>query len=477
MPTPPPSPAPAAPERPARTLFSALTPGGERNLADTLRDERTGGLLLLAGAVAALLWANVAPDSYAAVSGTVVGPAALHLDLDLAHWASDFLLAIFFFVVGLELKREIVVGELRHLATAALPAAAAIGGMVVPAGIYLLLNTTMAGGAPQGWAVPTATDIAFAVGVLAIVGRGVPVALRAFLLTLAVVDDLLAIAIIAIGYTDTVTIGLMLGSFVCIAVFGLALRRGVRSPFLLVPLALASWALLHASGVHATIAGVLLGFAVPALPGSAVPGSASVDDADHSLAERYEHLWRPVSAGFAVPVFALFAAGVTVQVATIGATFTEPVGLGVILGLVLGKPLGITLATFLVARFTRARLAPGLGWWDVIGVGMLAGIGFTVSLLVGSLAFGTGTVLDDHVVVGVLAASLLAALGGGAVLAWRGRLHAARAGGTTEPDATDRAERSAVDPQSPPVVQDTAVPAPGGTASDHQPDHEPGATG
>ncbi len=473
MPTPPAEP---------RTLFSTLTPGSERNLADTLRDERTGGLLLLAGAVVALLWANLAPDSYEAVSGTVVGPAALHLDLDLAHWAADGLLAIFFFVVGLELKREMVVGELRHVATAALPAAAAVGGMVVPAGIYLLVNTTMANGHPAGWAVPTATDIAFAVGVLAIVGRGVPVALRAFLLTLAVVDDLLAIVIIAVGYTDTVAIGLMLASFGCVAVFAVALRRGIRTPFLLVPLALAAWALLHASGVHATIAGVLLGFAVPAAVGTAgraaAGASAPADDhGDESLAERYEHLWRPVSAGFAVPVFALFAAGVTVEAATFGATFTEPVGLGVVLGLVLGKPLGIVGATWLVSRFTRARLAPGLGWWDVAGVGLLAGIGFTVSLLVGSLAFGTGTVLDDHVVVGVLAASLLAALCGGAVLAWRGRVHTARAAHAARPDAADRAATAATTPQSPPVAYDTAVPAPDAAVPDAaEGGHEPGAT-
>jgi len=455
----------SATERPSRTLFSALSPGSERNLADTLRDERTGGLLLLAGALAALLWANLAPESYRAVSGTVIGPAALHLDLDVAHWAADGLLAIFFFVVGLELKREIAVGELRHVATAALPAAAAVGGMIVPAGIYLAVNATMPGGAPQGWAVPTATDIAFAVGVLAIVGRGVPVALRAFLLTLAVVDDLLAIVIIAVGFTDAVAIGLVAGSLACVAVFALALRRGLRSPFLLVPLALAAWALLHASGVHATIAGVLLGFAVPALPGSVTRGAA--DDAP-SLAERYEHLWRPVSAGFAVPVFALFAAGVTIETATIGATFTQPVGLGVILGLVLGKPLGITLATLVVSRFTRARLAPGLGWWDVIGVGLLAGIGFTVSLLVGSLAFGTGTIEADEVVVGVLAASLIAALSGGAVLAWRGRVHASRAGAAARPDAAERA----TDPQAPPVVHDTGAAAPG-TPEEHP---EPGAT-
>ncbi|TQL02840.1 Na+/H+ antiporter NhaA [Cellulomonas sp. SLBN-39] len=438
----------SAPDKPRtpRLLLASLSPGSRRNLNDTLRDERTGGILLLVGAVAALLWANVWPDSYDAVSGTVVGPAALHLDLDLAHWASDGLLAIFFFVVGLELKREMVVGELRHVATAALPAAAAVGGMVVPAGIYLAFNTTMAGGAPQGWAVPTATDIAFAVGVLALVGRGVPVALRAFLLTLAVVDDLLAIVIIAVAYTDDVALLLLAGSLAAVAVFAVLLRRGVRSPWLLVPLALVAWGLLHAAGVHATIAGVLLGFAVPASPGSVDPRRAAAAEADddgegddHSLAERYEHLWRPVSAGFAVPVFALFAAGVTIDPATLGGTFSDPVGLGVLAGLVLGKPVGIVVATWLLTRFTRARLAPGLGWWDVTGVGLLAGIGFTVSLLVGRLAFGTGTPHDDHVVVAVLTASLLAAAGGGVVLSWRGRVHTALAAATGEPEVAPAA--------------------------------------
>jgi len=422
-----------------RPLLASLTPGGERNLRDTLRDERTGGVLLLVGAVAALLWANLGPTSYRAVSATVVGPAALHLDLSVAQWASDGLLAVFFFVVGLELKRELVVGELRHPATAVVPAVAAVGGMAVPAALYLLVNLTRPGGDPAGWAVPTATDIAFAVGVLALVGRHLPVALRAFLLTLAVVDDLLAIVVIAVAYTDRVAVGLLAGSLTAVALFGLALARGARSPWLLVPLALLAWGLLHASGVHATIAGVLLGFAVPAVPGSArgprpTRGATDVhgppDDPalpDGSLAERYEHLWRPVSAGVAAPVFALFAAGVAVAPATLGAALADPVAQGVVLGLVVGKPAGIVLATWLVARFTRARLAPGLGWSDVLAVGTLAGIGFTVSLLVGTLAFGTGTARDDHVVVAVLVASVTAAVLGSALLARRGRVHAAAA--------------------------------------------------
>lgn len=428
-----PHPRPSGAPRPR--LLARPSVGGERNLRDTLRDERTGGVLLLVGALAALVWANVSPGSYRAVSDTVVGPAALHLDLSVAHWASDGLLAIFFFVVGLELKREMVVGELRHVRTAVLPAVAAVGGMLVPAGIYLAVNLTRPDGAPVGWAVPTATDIAFAVGVLALVGRGLPVALRAFLLTLAVVDDLLAIVVIAVAYTDHVAIGLLAGALVAVAGFGVALARGVRSPWLLVPLALAAWGLLHASGVHATIAGVLLGFAVPATPGSARhPGATAggVEDVDPdlpdgSLAERYEHVWRPLSAGVAVPVFALFAAGVTIAPETLGAALGDPVAQGVALGLVLGKPIGILGATWLLARFTRARLAPGLSWADVLAVGTLAGIGFTVSLLVGVLAFGEGSAHDEHVVVAVLVASVVAAALGSVLLAWRSRVHTARA--------------------------------------------------
>ncbi len=429
--------------RPLTRLLARPSVGAERNLRDTLRDERTGGVLLLVGALAALVWANASPGTYRAVSDTVVGPAALHLDLSLAHWASDGLLAIFFFVVGLELKREMVVGELRHVRTAVLPAVAAVGGMLVPAGIYLAVNLTRPDGAPVGWAVPTATDIAFAVGVLALVGRGLPVALRVFLLTLAVVDDLLAIVVIAVAYTDHVAVGLLAGALVAVAAFGVALARGLRSPWLLVPLALAAWGLLHASGVHATIAGVLLGFTVPASPGSArhpraTPSGTAEDDdpdlPDGSLAERYEHVWRPLSAGVAVPVFALFAAGVTIAPDTLGAALGDPVAQGVALGLVLGKPLGILGATWLLARFTRARLAPGLSWADVLAVGALAGIGFTVSLLVGVLAFGEGSAHDEHVVVAVLAASLVAAAIGSVLLSWRSRVHTARAAHVTADD-------------------------------------------
>ncbi|MBO3083152.1 Na+/H+ antiporter NhaA [Cellulomonas fengjieae] len=416
---------------PAARLFAALSPGSERNLLDTLREERVGGALLLAGTVVALLWANLDPSSYAGVSDRVVGPAALHLDLTLSAWATDGLLAIFFFVIGLELKREIVAGELRNPRTAIVPIVAAVGGMLVPAGLYLAVNLTATDGAPHGWAVPTATDIAFAVSVLAIVGRSLPNALRAFLLTLAVVDDLLAIIVIGVAYTESVS-ALWLGAgAAAIAVFALLIRRGWVSGWLLVPLAVAAWAAVHASGVHATIAGVALGLVVPGTPEATRRALRLTAVPRESLAERWEHTWRPLSAGLAVPVFALFAAGVTLSAEALRSTFGDPAAQGVALGLVLGKPLGILGATWLVARFTRATLAPGLGWADVGAVGLLGGIGFTVSLLVGELAFGAGSAHDNHVVVAVLSASLVAAVLGGAALYQRDRYHARTAATTS----------------------------------------------
>lgn len=399
------------PNRAAR-LFSRVTPSTERTLADVLRTERAGGILLLVGTVAALILANSPLHSaYESVRDFVIGPHALHLDLSVEAWAKDGLLAIFFFVVGLELKREIVAGELRRPATAVVPIVAAVGGMLVPAGLYVALNLAE-GGSLSGWAVPTATDIAFAIAVLAVVGKWLPNALRAFLLTLAVVDDLLAIIIIAVFFTSDLNFLWLAVSAVLIVAFGLAIRKGWTSPFLLIPLAFASWAFMHASGVHATIAGVALGMMVPAV---ARKGEK------HSLAEHWEHLWRPVSAGFAVPVFALFAAGVAISGDAIAEVVSSPVAHGVVVGLVIGKPLGIVLATFLVATFTNAQLDRGLSWWDVTGMGFLAGIGFTVSLLIGDLAFGGENA--DVVKLSVLTASVLAAAFGAGLLGFRDRFY------------------------------------------------------
>jgi NhaA family Na+:H+ antiporter len=429
------TPRPAGLPRPARLaarrLFARLSPAAERSLASVLRTERAGGALLLLGALVAVAWAS-SPWSaaYATIRDTHLGPAALHLDLSVGHWAADGLLTIFFFVVGLELKREIVGGELRRPATAALPIVAAMFGMAVPAALYLAVVVPR-GGPAHGWAVPTATDIAFAVAVLGIVGRSLPSAMRAFLLTLAVVDDLLAIVVIAVAYSDSIALGWLAASLGVAAVFALLVRRGVTSPWLLVPLGLVAWATMHASGVHATIAGVVLGLVVPA---------TAPDDDTPSLAERFEHAWRPLSAGVAVPLFALFAAGVSLDLGGLSDALRDPVAQGIAVGLVVGKPLGIIGGTWLVSKVTRTPLAEGLGWSDVGAVGLVAGIGFTVSLLIGSLAFGEGSVADDHVRTAVLAASVVAAILGGAALARRDRVHAAR---RTDDDPSDGAPTGA----------------------------------
>ncbi|MDX1890655.1 Na+/H+ antiporter NhaA [Mycolicibacterium sp. 050158] len=392
-----------------RRLFTRGSWPEANRLAETLRRETVGGILLLVAAGLALVWANSPwASAYRAVSEFTVGPERLHLHLSVASWAADGLLAIFFFVVGLELKREFVAGDLRDPARAALPIAAAVGGMVVPAGIFLAVNLVT--GHPEnldGWAVPIATDIAFALAVLAVLSTHLPTALRTFLLTLAVVDDLLAITVIAVFFTDHLAVGPLALALVPGGLFAVAVQRGIRHWWVLLPLAVATWALVHASGIHATVAGVLLGFAVPVL-------------GRHASAESFEHRLRPLSAGFAVPVFAFFAAGVTVGGwSGLGDALGHPATIGVIAGLVLGKPVGVWSTAFLLARFTHASLDDDLAWRDVLGVAMLAGIGFTVSLLIGELAFGYGTVTGADVKIGVLTGSVVAGVLAAVVLVSR----------------------------------------------------------
>ncbi|WP_299530225.1 Na+/H+ antiporter NhaA [uncultured Streptomyces sp.] len=404
------APSPAPPSRP-RVVFGLL-PLPERNqLAQALRTETVGGVILLFAAVAALVWANVSGSSYAAVSDFHFGPAALGLDLSVAHWAADGLLAVFFFVAGVELKRELVAGELRDRKAAALPVVAALCGMVVPALVYLLTNL-LGGGSLTGWAVPTATDIAFALAFLAVIGASLPPALRAFLLTLAVVDDLFAILIIAVFFTDDLDFLALGGAALGLLVFHLLLRAGVRGWYVYVPLALAVWGLMYNSGVHATIAGVAMGLMLRC---------SRREGEEHSPGERMEHLLRPLSAGVAVPLFALFSAGVSMRDGMLADVFTRPETLGVVLGLVVGKALGIFGGSYLVARFTRAELSPGLVWADVFAVASLAGIGFTVSLLIGELAFEDDPRTAAEVKAAVLIGSLIAAVVSGVLLRLRVR--------------------------------------------------------
>jgi Na+:H+ antiporter, NhaA family len=416
-------PAPAGRNPTSGTIFRRPTWTESQFVADALRTETIGGALLLAAAVAALFFAN-SPwrEGYEALRDTYVGPEWGDLRLTLGHWAADGLLAIFFFVAGLELKREFLVGELRTVAKAAVPVAAAVGGVILPALVFIGVVTALGGegDALRGWAIPTATDIAFALAVLAVIGSSLPSALRSFLLTLAVVDDLIAITIIAIFYTSGLEITALLGALVPLAAFALLVQRRITFWWLLIPLAFATWALVHASGVHATVAGVLLGLVVPVRPRASVP-SISTLDRDTDVAHRFEHRMRPLSAGFAVPVFAFFASGVTVIGGGFAAAAADEVAIAIVCALVLGKLTGVFGTTWLMARFTRSELDEGLAWRDVGGLALLTGVGFTVSLLVGDLAFGEGSERNDHVKLAVLAGSLLAAILASFVLRMRNK--------------------------------------------------------
>jgi NhaA family Na+:H+ antiporter len=392
-------------------------------IAEVLRKETVGGALLLLGAVVALVWSNSpAAESYLALRDLRVGPEALHLHLTLGEWAADGLLAIFFFVVGLELKREFVAGDLRDPALAAVPILAALGGVLAPAAIFVAVNAA-GGDALRGWAIPTATDIAFALAVLAIIGTHLPAGMRTFLLTLAVVDDLVAVTIIAVFYTDDLHALLLVGALVPLGLFALAVQRRIRWWWLLVPLAVVTWGLVHASGVHATVAGVLLGFTVPVMRSDRSGGRPDPGDG-HGLAEHLEHRLRPLSAVVAVPLFAFLAAGVPIGgLSGLSASLSDPIAVGVVAGLVLGKPIGILGSAWLTARFTHATLDDQLSWTDVLGVSLLGGIGFTVSLLIGELAFGAGSAAGEHAKIAVLAGSVLSAALAAVVLKVRDRVY------------------------------------------------------
>ncbi len=370
-----------------------------------LRIETVGGSILLGATALALLLANGPwSETYRSVRDAELGPAALHLDLTVADWAKDGLLALFFFVAGLELKRELVVGELSRIKNALLPVIAAVGGMVVPA----LFAIGVGWGDPriaQAWAVPVATDIAFALGVLALTASGLPSSARVFLLSVAVVDDLGAILLIAILFTGSFDLLAGAAAVVLLAVYWLLQRRRVRTPWLYVPLAVATWVAVHACGVHATIAGVALALLTRVRTD---PGE------EESPCLRLEHRLQPWSAGFAVPVFAVFAAGIPISGDVLGKLFTDRFALAIMIGLVFGKLVGIVGSALLAVRLGVARLPGDLGKRDLVAVAMLGGVGFTVSLLIADLSLdGTdaelakGAVLVASIVAALLAAVLL----------------------------------------------------------------------
>ncbi len=422
--------------------------GGNRRLArrigrpvrSFLRIEAAGGLLLIMATVVAMIWANSPwSHSYHEILETHITLTAgdfLDLNLSLEGWVNDALMALFFFVVGLEIKRELVAGELRDPRAAALPAVAAIGGMVVPALIFFAMNR--GGPGAHGWGIPMATDIAFAVGVVSLLGKRVPGAMKVFLLTLAIVDDIGAIVVIAVFYTADLSTGWLLIAAITVGV--VILMRMAKIWYVPAYLAVGMflWLAVFESGVHATIAGVVLGLLTPAIPlkpatngdepdihiGAAISGQASAPVIRRanfeireqvSVAERLQDLLHPFSSFMIIPIFALANAGIEIDGDTIGTAVTSDVTLGIIFGLVVGKFVGISLSTFLGVKSGMSVLPRGASWTHVVGLSAIAGIGFTVSLFVAGLAFDDQFVIDEAKL-GILLASIVAAAIGALIL-------------------------------------------------------------
>ena len=376
-----------------------------------LRTEQIGGLILLGATALALIVANTPlKHGYETFRNTKFGPSSLHANLTLAQWATDGLLTIFFVVVGLELKREIVVGELCDPRKASLPIVAAIGGMIVPAAVALAVGAG-APGIGKAWAVPVATDIAFALAVLALSARTLPASLRVFLLTLAIIDDLGAIILIAALFTTDFEILPLVGAIAVIAVYALLQRLRFRGFWLYIPLAVVAWGLLHASGIHATLAGVAIGLVTRVKP----------DPGEHEApAVRLEHILQPISAGICVPAFAFMAAGVSLSASALKSFATDRVALAVVAGLVIGKTIGVFGGSVLAVKSRLATMPPGLSWRDLFAVSVLTGCGFTISLLITELSFGP-TAEGSRITVAVLVGSLIASVLGALLLRRRAR--------------------------------------------------------
>jgi NhaA family Na+:H+ antiporter len=373
-------------------------------LTDFLRDETAGGIAIAVATVAALVWANTSADGYAATweHALRVGIEGVALDLDLRHWVNDGLMAVFFFVVGLEIKRELVCGELQDRRAATLPVLAALGGVVLPALVFVAITAGTA--EASGWAIPAATDIAFAVGVLALLGDRVPAGAKLFLLTIAIVDDIAAIVIIAIFYAGALS-PLWLAAAACGLAAVVALRQlGVVRIAPYVVLGSAIWLTVHESGVHATIAGVALGLLTP----TGVIGGRNV-------VETLEHRLHIVSAFAIVPLFALANAGVSLDNGVLSDAATSRVAWAIAAGLVLGKLLGIAGATFLALRLGWGTLPTGMRRGQVWGIAAIGGIGFTVSLFIAQLAYDDPSTIN-LAKVGIFAGSLLSGLLGALLL-------------------------------------------------------------
>jgi Na+:H+ antiporter, NhaA family len=399
-----------------------------------LRLEAGSGFLLLAAAAAALIWANVSEGGYEAAWSTEITLTVGDLELseDLRHWINDLLMALFFCLIALEVKREILFGELKDRRLAAVPIAAAVGGMVVPALIYVAVNAN--GGSLDGWAVPLATDVAFALAVLAMIGRMAPGPLRALLLTVAIVDDIGTIVVIALFFSGGLELAWLVGAVGVVGAILLMQRLAIRHLAAYVAAAGLLWLAIFESGVHGTIAGVIVGLLTPSRPfhdpgetgrtivkqvGDIADGTEEpLEEAMHQTSRlsreaisplsRVEEALHPWTAFAVLPLFALANAGVVLSLSSVADAFTEPIGLGIVLGLVIGKPLGLLLGSALAVKLGGARLPQGVDWPALGALGLLAGIGFTVALFISGLAFDAGDELDQAKTA-ILVASLMAA--------------------------------------------------------------------
>ncbi|PLP57222.1 Na+/H+ antiporter NhaA [Mesorhizobium loti] len=369
-----------------------------------LDGEAAGGIILIAAAALALIVANSPlAETYFAALHAYLGP------LSVLHWVNDALMAVFFLLVGLEIKREMLDGQLSTWPRRMLPGIAAAGGMAVPALVYIAINRDNAAALP-GWAIPTATDIAFALGVLSLLGNRVPASLKVFLTALAIIDDLGAVIIIALFYTSGLSLAYLAAALAVIVVLIVLNRMGVLSlvPYLVLGAVL--WVLVLKSGVHATLAGVALALTIPL---RATPGIAH--DMEHSPLHRLEHALHRFVPLIIIPIFGFANAGVSLAGFT-PATLVEPLTLGVAAGLVIGKLVGVLGASVLAIKLGLADLPMRAGWMQMTGIALLCGIGFTMSLFIGLLAFADSPTLQDAVKVGILAGSLVAALAGAALL-------------------------------------------------------------
>ncbi|MEX3631694.1 Na+/H+ antiporter NhaA [Rothia sp. LK2492] len=413
----------------SQDLFSRGSYAETARISDIMRKESVGGFILLAATVLAVVLANTqASHFYETVRDTEVGitvPGFSHLMMNVHHWAADGLLTVFFFLTGLELKKEFVVGDLRSPGKAIVPVAAAFGGAMTPAILYFAINHG-SDTAVHGWAIPAATDIAFAVAVLAGVGTFLPAALRTFLLTLAVVDDLIAIVIIALFYTSSFQAWYLIASIIPIGIYFWVTHKHERlfhekkwaAWVILLPLGLTTWALFLESGIHATIAGVILGFCVPVRMTSQAKAAGS----NGGLSEVLEHRLRPLSTGFCVPLFAFFSAGVAIGGWDgLQRAVADPVAIGIIVGLVVGKTVGITGTTWLITRFRGVNLDSDIAWVDIIGLAVTGGIGFTVSMLVAELSFAAGGAHTEDAKIGIMIGSVTAAICGAVILSMRNK--------------------------------------------------------